>query len=384
MKRKINIILLILIAAILVFVGVNSMNTKKNVKTVEKENSFISEGKIKYSYSNYKLPELKDHNYNILKADKNKLYILVGENSEDTEDSSNKKHEEIIIYDFQNENIIKTVHLQDDMNIVDLIINNGEVYISYKDLTTPNVISEKNDFDSATDPTGADKNLYKTKNCIAHIDENDEITVIDELYANNNFAKFVMANGSIYYNYEEDGKYGLKTISNNTPEKYFSFKNIDGAPSNISSNGKMIFTLVNEGNNSYFYCIPENKEVFTINVEGKEQIQGYTFLESGILASYLDINDNEKSKMMYVNLKNDRKKIYEKELMLKFASNNIDNCLMVDTATKLHYLYVKDNNIYENIIDEFSGNQYKIYENESTRYGILDVEKNIYIDIYFE
>ena len=88
---------------------------------------------------------------------------------------------------------------------------------------------------------------------------------------------------------------------------------------------------------------------------------------------------------MYINLNNSKKKIFEKNIITSFVSNNTNNCLIVDTASNLEYLYVKDNELFISEVIGYSGNNFKFYENESKRYGIRDLNrKYIYTDIYFE
>lgn len=388
MKKTINILLIIIISIGLLV----SCNSKEKVKTVEKEESTIEEGKIEYSVSEYKLPIIENRESYIFKAYKNKLYILVDYPASEEDEESNSElkineNEKLIIYDFQNESIVRTVELERNIRILDLIVDSGDIFVSYevlnfKDEAPPREIAPT-DVDP-TDPTLNMASKFKIKNNIARIEYDGSFKIIDENYTNRYRSKFVKINGDIYYSYENEGYLGIRKIKDDSSTEFYQFEyEVDH---NIYSNNNKIFALVNEEKGSYFYSINEKGDIEKAYIEGQEQLYDYNFLENGILASYTDLNDNERTKFMYINLRDERarKKIYDKEILYGFTSNNTDNCIMLDTARKLHYLYVKEDRLYEVLLDEFSGNHLQLIGNESTRYGLIDKDNNIYLDIYFE
>ncbi|QQK08625.1 hypothetical protein [Miniphocaeibacter halophilus] len=386
MRKSIKILLIIIISVGLLV----SCKSKEKVKTVEKEESTIKEGKIEYSVSEYKLPLIENRESYVFKAFKNKLYILVDYPTTESDEELNSdtrinENERLIIYDFQNETVIRTIELERNIKILDLIVDSGDIFISYEVLNfkDENTVRETTEY-NPTDITSNTINRYKTKNNIARIEEDGTFKIIDENYIDRYRSKLVKINGDIYYSYENEGYLGIRKIKDDRPVDFYQFEyEVDN---NIYSNTNNIFALVNESKGSYFYSIDENGEIEKAYIEGQEQLYDYNFLENGILASYTDLNDGERTKFMFINLRDERarKKIYDKEILYGFITNNTDNCLMLDTARKLHYLYIKEDRLYEVLLDEFSGNHLQLLENESTRYGLIDTDRNIYLDIYFE
>lgn len=392
MKRR-KIIFSICLLALLITMTSCKFN-KKEVNT-KKEESKIENGKAEYSISEYKLPEIEEPHL-ILKAAKNKLYILV--ESEKDEQWNLYGHKQLIVYDFQNEKIIKTVDFKENLHVRNLIVDNGDIFISYMDLSSNGTNPEEEetfetdvtdsrestDFSNMDSTDSYDINKSKKiRNCIAKIEDDQSLNIIDEKYVDNFFSNFVVSNGDLYYDYEEDGKYGINVIIEDEVEEFFTFDNSEKLYSNISSNGKDIFALVVERGGTWFYNISYDGDVEKRYVTDGEQIYSYGFLENGILVSYTDLGDNERTKIMYLTTKDSKKKIYERDLY-EIKGNGADDCVILDSSGRLHYLYIKNDTLYENVVEEFNNGQIKPIGNENSRYGLVDLNNNIYRDIYFE
>lgn len=387
----------------LMLITVSCKFNKKEVTTKKEEGEILKE-KAEYSVSEYKLPEISEP-HTILKAAKNKLYILI--ESEKDEQWNLYGHKQLIVYDFQNEKILKTIDFKDDLHVRNLIVDGGDIYISYMDLSSnsknttentseteeTNTTEETNETretntSSSTNPTdstdGYDVNTSKQiKNCIAKIEDDHSLKIIDEIFVDNLFSNFVIANGELYYDYEKDGKYGINVIKDGEPEEFFTFGNSEKLYGNIGTNGKDIFAMVTEKEGTWFYNIGYDKDVEKRYVTDGEQIFSHSFLENGVIVSYTDLGDSERTKLMYLTTKDSKKKIYNKDLY-EIRGNNSDDCLMLDSSGQLHYLYIKNDTLYENLIEEFDNIQVKPITNENSRYGLVDEEQNIYMDIYFE
>ena len=404
--KKSNYNFLIFIIILFIFTGCN----KEKVITEEKE-PILQRTSIEYTAKEYRLPVIdKFRDYNIIKVDKNKIYILVDFTDEEIEENPWKElgHKNLIVYNFQNEEILKNIELDEYIEIKDLIVDTGTIYIIYKDLSLPEIdiddtqaTSEQGSKESYSNEENQEEDNYqainttesnysnsnwnnnKSKICIAKFNENYEIDILDRVYTENLIPKFVIANDTVFYSYEESGFYGIKEIKDSIPRLFYKIK--DELIGNIYSNNKNIFALVRRGDNSYYYSISTDGKVKEFYIEVREELSDYDFLKNGIISSFLDINNNEMPKLMYIDLNNSKKNIFDNNIITNFVTNNTNNCLMIDTASNVDYLYIKDKELFTSKIEEYNGNNYKFYENENKRYGITDLNrKYIYIDIYFE
>ena len=408
--KKIKYVLLILLSFVFLLTSCN----KEKVIT-EEEEPILEKINVGYTATEYRLPIMEGYrDFEILKANNNKLYILVDYLDNEIKDDPWKQnaHKNLIIYNFQNEEIIQNIELDEFIEVKDIAVDTGTILIVYKDLSIykQNIDDENNEieiseeisiedslqnekptdsYENVNTPYSDGEKINEFENAIEKYTINiakfndSNLEIIDTIHTNSIIPKFVTVNDIIYYSFEENGKYGIKTIKNGVPIEFYKFK--DELIGNIYSNNRNLFALVKKGDNAYYYSIAIDGKVKEFYIEVREELSAYEFLKNGIISSYLDINNNEIPKLMYINLNNSKKKIFEKNIITSFVSNNTNNCLMIDTASNLEYLYVKDNELFISEIIGYSGNNFKFYENESKRYGIRDLNrKYIYTDIYFE
>ena len=143
-----------------------------------------------------------------------------------------------------------------------------------------------------------------------------------------------------------------------------------------------------EKKESYFYLVDEKNNVEKIPIEPSEQFFSFIALRNGIFSSYTDIFDRESLKIMYIDTKPKgeekyKKKIVSSDSLYKFYSNNTDNILAEGSNGEIHFIRVKRSQIYRGNVKGIGDNKYKILPNEDARYGFIDEEHGMYLDIYF-
>lgn len=122
---------------------------------MEKEEYNIQEMDVDYSMIEYKLPQIKEE-HEILKANKNRLYILI----HDVEDEESEKlMDSLMVYDFQSEREVKRYNFQNGMKIHDLMVYQGDIYISFGDGEKAFLMNQRKEFPLLIPQTAQKKEL---------------------------------------------------------------------------------------------------------------------------------------------------------------------------------------------------------------------------------
>ena len=386
--------------------------SRGQVKEVEKEEYNIQEMDVDYSMIEYKLPQIKEE-HEILKANKNRLYILI----HDVEDEESEKlMDSLMVYDFQSEREVKRYNFQNGMKIHDLIVYQGDIYISFGDgekafFNEPTeVVSSFDSTESSEERTKAtdiqkkvEKNILSTNNrqTESYFGKNIEnktysigklnhsgISLIKTLEKQKFAPKFLFVFNDLYYLGLKDGSYIVSPLLDENQNNEFSFEFVDEIQDRIYTNGNRLIAQGKEKKESYFYIVDEKNNVEKIPIEPSEQFFSFIALRNGIFSSYTDIFDRESLKIMYIDTKPKgeekyKKKIVSSDSLYKFYSNNTDNILAEGSNGEIHFIRVKRSQIYRGNVKGIGDNKYKILPNEDARYGFIDEEHGMYLDIYF-
>lgn len=385
--------------------------SRGQVKEVEKEEYTIQEMEIDYSMIEYSLPNIEEE-YEILKANKNRLYILIHDvKNED----SDKLMDCLMVYDFQGEREVKRYYFQKGMKIHDLVVYQGDIYISFGD-------GEKGYFNEPTEVVDSTENIESSEN---KIEEETKIEATEETMSTNSgptnsyfgksienktysigklqdggitlakalekqkFApKFLYVFNDLYYLSLKDGEYIVSSLLDENSSNTFSFDFVDEIQDRIYSSGDRLIAQGKENKDSYFYIVDEENNVEKIPIEPSEQFFSFIALQSGIFSSYTDIFDRESLKIMYIDInpkgeEKYKKKIVSSDSIYKFYSNNTDNILAEGSGGDINFIRVKRSQIYRGKVSGIGDNRYKILPNEDSRYGFIDEEHGKYLDIYF-
>lgn len=386
--------------------------SRGQVKEVEKEEYTIQNMDVDYSMIEYELPKIEEE-HEILKAYKNRLYILI----HDVKDESEKLADCLMIYDFQSEREVKRYFFQKGMKIHDLAVYQGDIYISFgdggkdffnksteaKDIgETENKAEEnkqateetKHRTENKTLPTNNTptdpffgKSIENKTYSIGKL-ESGGISLITTLEKQKFAPKFLYAFDDLYYLNLKDGKYNVSPLLDESSNDMFSFDFVDEIQDRIYSSGERLIAQGKDKKNSYFYLVDEKNNVEKIPIEPSEQFFSFIALKNGIFSSYTDIFDRESLKMMYIDInpkgeEKYKKKIVSADSIYKFYSNNTDNIIAEDSGGGIYFIRVKRSQIYSGKITGIGDNRYKIFPNEDSRYGFVDEEHGKYLDIYF-
>lgn len=386
--------------------------SRGQVKEVEKEEYTIQDMDVDYSMIEYELPKIEEE-HEILKAYKNRLYILI----HDVKDESEKLADCLMIYDFQSEREVKRYFFQKGMKIHDLAVYQGDIYISFgdggkdffnepteaKDIgETENKAEEnkqateetKHKSENKTLPTNNTptdpffgKSIENKTYSIGKL-ESGGISLITTLEKQKFAPKFLYAFDDLYYLSLKDGKYNVSTLLDESSNDMFSFDFVDEIQDRIYSSGDRLIAQGKDKKNSYFYIVDEDNNVEKIPIEPSEQFFSFIALKNGIFSSYTDIYDRESLKLMYIDInpkgeKKYKKKIVSSDSIYKFYSNNTDNIIAEGSGGEIYFIRVKRSQIYSGKVSGIGDNRYKIFPNEDSRYGLVDEEHGKYLDIYF-
>lgn len=385
--------------------------SRGQVKEVEKEEYTIQEMEIDYSMIEYSLPNIEEE-YEILKANKNRLYILIHDvKNED----SDKLMDCLMVYDFQGEREVKRYYFQKGMKIHDLVVYQGDIYISFGDGekgyfneraevvdSTENIESSENKIEEETKieatekttPTGnGPTNSYFGKSIenktysIGKLQDGG-IALVKALEKQKFAPKFLYVFNDLYYLSLKDGEYIVSSLLDENSSNTFSFDFVDEIQDRIYSSGDRLIAQGKEKKDSYFYIVDKEKNVEKIPIEPSEQFFSFIALQGGIFSSYTDIFDRESLKIMYIDInpkgeEKYKKKIVSSDSIYKFYSNNTDNILAEGSGGDINFIRVKRSQIYRGKVSGIGDNRYKILPNEDSRYGFIDEEHGKYLDIYF-
>lgn len=385
--------------------------SRGQVKEVEKEEYTIQEMEIDYSMIEYSLPNIEEE-YEILKANKNRLYILIHDvKNED----SDKLMDCLMVYDFQGEREVKRYYFQKGMKIHDLVVYQGDIYISFGDGekgyfneraevvdSTENIESSENKIEEETKIEATEKttptNSGPTNSYFGKSIENKTysigklqdggITLVKALEKQKFAPKFLYVFNDLYYLSLKDGEYIVSSLLDENSSNTFSFDFVDEIQDRIYSSGDHLIAQGKENKDSYFYIVDEENNVEKIPIEPSEQFFSFIALQSGIFSSYTDIFDRESLKIMYIDInpkgeEKYKKKIVSSDSIYKFYSNNTDNILAEGSGGDINFIRVKRSQIYRGKVSGIGDNRYKILPNEDSRYGFIDEEHGKYLDIYF-
>lgn len=385
--------------------------SRGQVKEVEKEEYTIQEMEVDYSMIEYSLPNIEEE-YEILKANKNRLYILIHDvKNED----SDKLMDCLMVYDFQGEREVKRYYFQKGMKIHDLVVYQGDIYISFGDGekgyfneraevvdSTENIESSENKIEEDTKIEATEKttpsNIGPTNSYFGKSIENKTysigklqdggITLAKALEKQKFAPKFLYVFNDLYYLSLKDGEYIVSSLLDENSSNTFSFDFVDEIQDRIYSSGDRLIAQGKENKDSYFYIVDEENNVEKIPIEPSEQFFSFIALQSGIFSSYTDIFDRESLKIMYIDInpkgeEKYKKKIVSSDSIYKFYSNNTDNILAEGSGGDINFIRVKRSQIYRGKVSGIGDNRYKILPNEDSRYGFIDEEHGKYLDIYF-
>ncbi|MDO5018057.1 MAG: hypothetical protein Q4E02_02030 [Lagierella massiliensis] len=397
MKKRVTIFLFLLLFTVV-------SCKRQEVVEVQEEEYKIREMDVGYSVISYKLPVIKEE-HEILKAYRNMLYILIHDViSEETGEVTDC----LMLYDFQSEKEVRRYDLNIDTKIHDLVVYQSDIYISFgngedsyfeestesekEQINTreSNILSTefKEGISENTNPTGSyfDRVIDK-KYFLGKIDE-EGLSLIKSLESQRFAPKFLEVFGEIYYSSMEDRVYKITPLLDQYGENEFYFDFADEMQESICSNGNLLIAQGKEGKQSFFYIVDKDFQVEKIPIESSEQFFSFVGLRNGIFSSFTDIFDRESLKLMYVdiNAKGEetyKKKIVSSEHLYKFYSNNMDDIVAVDSTGVIKYILIKGNQIYMGNVKGIGDNKYKILINKDSRYGFLDEELGVYLDIYF-
>ena len=239
--KKIKYVLLILLSFVFLLTSCN----KEKVIT-EEEEPILEKINVGYTATEYRLPIMEGYrDFEILKANNNKLYILVDYLDNEIKDDPWKQnaHKNLIIYNFQNEEIIQNIELDEFIEVKDIAVDTGTILIVYKDLSIykQNIDDENNEIEISEEisiedslqnekPTDSYENvnipysdgekINEFENAIEKYTINiakfngSNLEIIDTIHTNSIIPKFVTVNDIIYYSFEENGKYGVKMFEN--------------------------------------------------------------------------------------------------------------------------------------------------------------------------
>ena len=386
--------------------------SREQVKEVEKEEYTVQDMDVDYSMIEYELPKIEEE-YEILKAYKNRLYILIHDVKDE---DSDKIVDSLMIYDFQAEREVKRYNFQKGMKIHDLIVYQGDIYISFGD-------GGKDFFNERAEATNAEEtenNIEVTENNTKETVQKKErklptenlptdayfgksienktysigklqdegITLVTTLEKQKFAPKFLYAFDDLYYLNLKDGEYNVSPLIEESSNTRFSFDFVDEIQDRIYSSGDRLIAQGKENKDSYFYIVDEENNVEKIPIEPSEQFFSFIALQSGIFSSYTDIFDRESLKIMYIDInpkgeEKYKKKIVSSDSIYKFYSNNTDNILAEGSGGDINFIRVKRSQIYRGKVSGIGDNRYKILPNEDSRYGFIDEEHGKYLDIYF-
>lgn len=386
--------------------------SREQVKEVEKEEYTVQDMDVDYSMIEYELPKIEEE-YEILKAYKNRLYILIHDVKDE---DSDKIVDSLMIYDFQAEREVKRYNFQKGMKIHDLAVYQGDIYISFGD-------GGKDFFNEPTEPTNAEEtenNIEVTENNTKETVQKKErklpteslptdayfgksienktysigklqdegITLVITLEKQKFAPKFLYAFDDLYYLNLKDGEYNVSPLLEESSNTRFSFDFVDEIQDRIYSSGDRLIAQGKDKKNSYFYIVDEDNNVEKIPIEPSEQFFSFIALKSGIFSSYTDIYDRESLKIMYIDInpkgeEKYKKKIVSSDSIYKFYSNNTDNIIAEGSGGGIYFIRVKRSQIYRGKVSGIGDNRYKIFPNEDSRYGFVDEEHGKYLDIYF-
>lgn len=385
--------------------------SRGQVKEVEKEEYTIQEMEVDYSMIEYSLPNIEEE-YEILKANKNRLYILIHDvKNED----SDKLMDCLMVYDFQGEREVKRYYFQKGMKIHDLVVYQGDIYISFGDGekgyfneraevvdSTENIESSENKIEEETKIEATEKttptNSGPTNSYFGKSIENKTysigklqdggITLVKALEKQKFAPKFLYVFNDLYYLSLKDGEYIVSLLLDENSSNTFSFDFVDEIQDRIYSSGDRLIAQGKEKKDSYFYIVDKENNVEKIPIEPSEQFFSFIALQSGIFSSYTDIFDRESLKIMYIDInpkgeEKYKKKIVSSDSIYKFYSNNTDNILAEGSGGDINFIRVKRSQIYRGKVSGIGDNRYKILPNEDSRYGFIDEEHGKYLDIYF-
>lgn len=386
--------------------------SREQVKEVEKEEYTVQDMDVDYSMIEYELPKIEEE-YEILKAYKNRLYILIHDVKDE---DSDKIVDSLMIYDFQAEREVKRYNFQKGMKIHDLIVYQGDIYISFGD-------GGKDFFNERAEATNAEEtenNIEVTENNTKETVQKKErklptenlptdayfgksienktysigklqdegITLVTTLEKQKFAPKFLYAFDDLYYLNLKDGEYNVSPLIEESSNTRFSFDFVDEIQDRIYSSGDRLIAQGKDKKNSYFYIVDEDNNVEKIPIEPSEQFFSFIALKSGIFSSYTDIYDRESLKIMYIDInpkgeEKYKKKIVSSDSIYKFYSNNTDNIIAEGSGGGIYFIRVKRSQIYRGKVSGIGDNRYKIFPNEDSRYGFVDEEHGKYLDIYF-
>ena len=367
----------------------------QKVREVTKEEYKIQETNVEYSMIEYRLPYIPQE-YEIIKAYKNMLYILI-HNVENPQ--LDNPVDCLMVYNFQSEEEVKRYNLEPNTKIHDLVVYSGDVYISFDNGKSSYFEKEEtqesqeieNEIENSTESTDSSyfgRELENKSYFIGKLDEQETLTLVRSLEGQKFSPKFIKAFGQLYYLSLSDGNYMIKGLEDSNNDESFSFDFVDEIQDSIYSNGNYLIGQGREEEDSYFYIVDEDFKVEKIPIEPSEQFFSFIGLKNGIFSSYTDIFDREQLKFMYIDINSKsedsyKKKIVSSEVLYKFYSNNTDNIVAVDSSGNITFIIVKGSQIYSGKVKGIGDNKYKILTNEDSRYGFLNEESGIYLDIYF-
>ena len=386
--------------------------SRGQVKEVEKEEYTVQDMDVDYSMIEYELPKIEEE-YEILKAYKNRLYILIHDVKDE---DSDKIVDSLMIYDFQAEREVKRYNFQKGMKIHDLAVYQGDIYISFGD-------GGKDFFNEPTEPTNAEVTENNINETVQKAEEEKQkkgkklpteslptdayfgksienktysigklqdegITLVITLEKQKFAPKFLYAFDDLYYLNLKDGEYNVSPLLEESSNTRFSFDFVDEIQDRIYSSGDRLIAQGKDKKNSYFYIVDEDNNVEKIPIEPSEQFFSFIALKSGIFSSYTDIYDRESLKIMYIDInpkgeEKYKKKIVSSDSIYKFYSNNTDNIIAEGSGGGIYFIRVKRSQIYRGKVSGIGDNRYKIFPNEDSRYGFVDEEHGKYLDIYF-
>ena len=390
--------------------------SRGQVKEVEKEEYKVQDMDVDYSMIEYELPKIEEE-HEILKAYKNRLYILIHDVKDE---ESDKLVDSLMVYDFQGQREVKRYNFQKGMKIHDLAVYQGDIYISFGDgekdfLVEPTEGTEptntevtesnteetkqvteetkhkkrKGTLPTESLPTDAffGKNIENKTYSIGKL-ENGGITLVTTLEKQKFAPKFLEVFDDFYYLNISDGEYNVSPLLDESSNNRFSFDFVDEIQDRIYNSDDRLIAQGKDKKNSYFYIVDEDNNVEKIPIEPSEQFFSFIALKNGIFSSYTDIYDRESLKLMYIDInpkgeKKYKKKIVSSDSIYKFYSNNTDNIIAEGSGGGIYFIRVKRSQIYLGKVSGIGDNRYKIFPNEDSRYGLVDEEHGKYLDIYF-
>lgn len=387
--------------------------SRGQVKEVEKEEYNVQDMDVDYSMIEYELPKIEEE-HEILKAYKNRLYILIHDVKDE---ESDKLVDSLMIYDFQGQREVKRYNFQKGMKIHDLAVYQGDIYISFGD-------GEKDFFNEPTEATdigetenkaeenkqATEETNHKKRNRTLPTNntptdpffgksienktysigklESGGISLITTLEKQKFAPKFLDVFDDLYYLNISDGEYNVSPLLDESSNNKFSFDFVDEIQDRIYNSDDRLIAQGKDKKNSYFYIVDEDNNVEKIPIEPSEQFFSFIALKNGIFSSYTDIYDRESLKLMYIDInpkgeKKYKKKIVSSDSIYKFYSNNTDNIIAEGSGGEIYFIRVKRSQIYLGKVSGIGDNRYKIFPNEDSRYGLVDEEHGKYLDIYF-